>query len=126
MPVVTLTSAPEVEALDAPGLVEGSSAGSSAVVEDGGVARVAGVAGVAGVADVSPGTAGVARVAGVAGVAGVADVEGGAAGSADCARAGAAQSVTAAAAAKARRLFIGMHAPICEPPHPTTQNPRLC
>jgi hypothetical protein len=110
MPVVTLTSVPEDEALGARLLLLLLlDAGSSAVVSSaGGVAVLAG--GVALVED--------------ADVDGVAEVEGGVAGSAFgvCAKAGAVLRARTAAAAKARRLFIGMHAPICAPPHPAIHN----
>jgi hypothetical protein len=59
-------------------------------------------------------------------VGGVAEVLGGIAGSADvrgvCASAEVAARLTTAAAAKARRLFISMHAPICLPPRPASHN----
>jgi hypothetical protein len=110
MPVVTLTFAPEADALLAPvgeALVEAlGSAASSA----GGVAVLDGGADVD-VVDV------------VDDVEGVADVEDGGALVA-WARAGAALRLSTATAAKARRLFIGMHAPICAPPRPATHNPR--
>jgi hypothetical protein len=94
MPLVTLTSVPDAEALAALLLLAEVSAGSSAggvEVLDGGAAVVDGGAAPGAVFEV-------------------------------WASAGAAVRLRIAAAAKARRLFIGMHAPRCAPPRPAPDN----